>query len=88
MLMLDDDTPKENNKISSLRMKALLNRGLLYFQIGDMKNAVHDFLLTLEGNSHNPKIHHTLGLCYHKLGDLQSAIKAFTNAFKIGFQCR
>ena len=65
---------------NNLKMKALLNRGLLYFQIGDMENAIQDFVLALEDDPENTKIHHTLGLCYHRLGHLQKSIQSYTNA--------
>ena len=49
-----------------LKLKVLINRGLLYFDHGDYTNALHDFLTAVEVFPKNKQIHHTLGLCYHK----------------------
>lgn len=68
---------------SNLHMKALLNRGLLYYQIGDVDTAIHDFVAAMEEDPDNPKLHHTLGLCYHKLGNLQKSIESYTSAIKV-----
>lgn len=49
-----------------LKLKVLINRGLLYFDHKDYLNALHDFLVAAKVNPTDPKVHHTLGLCYHK----------------------
>ncbi|XP_057307156.1 uncharacterized protein LOC130645247 isoform X1 [Hydractinia symbiolongicarpus] len=66
----------------SLRMKALLNRGLLYFEINDMENACDDFLTALDEDPRNAKIYHTLGLCYHRMGCVEKAVEAFTTSLE------
>lgn len=49
-----------------LNLKVLINRGLLYYHCKDYGNALHDFLLAANVCPDDKKIHHTLGLCYHK----------------------
>ena len=49
-----------------LKLKVLINRGLLYFGLKDFKNALNDFIMAAEIEPLNKRIHHTLGLCYHK----------------------
>ncbi len=49
-----------------LKLKVLINRGLLYFSLKDFKNALNDFIMASEIEPLNKRIHHTLGLCYHK----------------------
>ena len=49
-----------------LMLKVLINRGLLYFSRKDYRNALHDFLLATKVNPRDKRLHHTLGLCYHK----------------------
>ncbi len=51
---------------SSLELKACINRGLLYFAMGDFENALHDFCSARDLDVRNKKIYHTLGLCLHK----------------------
>ncbi|KAL4230368.1 cytochrome c oxidase subunit 1 [Mactra antiquata] len=62
----------------SLKLKVLINRGLLYFEKKDYTNALYDFKMSANMNPRDHKILHTLGLCYHKLGRLQEAVKTFT----------
>ena len=50
-----------------LHLKVLINRGLLYYSMKDYKNALHDLLIAAKMHPTNdPRIHHQLGLCYHK----------------------
>ncbi|WAR00024.1 TTC6-like protein [Mya arenaria] len=62
----------------SLKLKVLINRGLLYFEKKDYQNALYDFKLSANISTHDHKILHTLGLCYHKLGQLEEAVRTFT----------
>ena len=54
----------------SLTLKALTNRSLLYIEIGDYHNALHDLLWAVRLSPKDKSLHHTLGLCYHKWGSL------------------
>ena len=49
-----------------LKLKVLINRGLLYYDHRDYLNALHDFLIASHVYPNDKQIHHTLGLCYHK----------------------
>ena len=67
----------------ALSTKALLNRGLLYFEIGNVHNALYDFLQAVVDYPKNADIHHILGLCYHKIGQLEAAAQSFTHALLV-----
>ncbi|ESP04783.1 hypothetical protein LOTGIDRAFT_156007 [Lottia gigantea] len=60
-----------------------INRGLLYFERKDYDNAVYDFQMSAKLSPLDHRIHHTLGLCYHKLGRLQEAVQTFTDCLKL-----
>jgi len=49
-----------------LMLKVLINRGLLYFERRDYRNALYDLLLASQISPTEKSIHHTVGLCYHK----------------------
>ncbi|XP_068717425.1 uncharacterized protein [Montipora capricornis] len=64
-------------------LKVLQNRGLLYFEIDDIDNALQDFLAASEVSPNNPHIRHTLGLCYHRLKRLQESVSSYNDALRI-----
>ncbi|XP_041358343.1 uncharacterized protein LOC121375146 isoform X3 [Gigantopelta aegis] len=66
-----------------LKLKVLINRGLLYFEKKDYGNALYDFQLASKLSSDDHKIYHTLGLCHHKLGQLQQAVATFTHCIQL-----
>ncbi|XP_064636762.1 uncharacterized protein LOC135493378 isoform X2 [Lineus longissimus] len=66
-----------------LKLKVLINRGLLYLESGDYNNALYDFLAASSVNPRDIKLHHTLGLCYHKLNMLEEAVRSFTKALEL-----
>jgi len=72
---------------SNLKMKALLNRGLLYYQIDDINNAVFDLKSALEEHPCNVEVNHALGLCYQRLGKLSLSVEAYTNVLQIDPFC-
>ena len=49
-----------------LTLKVLINRGLLYFERRDYRNALYDLLLAAHISPTEKFIHHTLGFCCHK----------------------
>ncbi|KAL9955567.1 hypothetical protein ACROYT_G036906 [Oculina patagonica] len=73
-VMLLEDTPN---------IKVLQNRGLLYYEIDDMENALQDFLAAAKVSPKNPHIRHTLGLCYHRLNRLEEAVSSYNDALRI-----
>lgn len=66
-----------------LSLKVLINRGLLYFEQGDFLNALFDFQNAAKLSPQEHCIHHTLGLCFHKLGRLQEAVQTFTKCLHL-----
>jgi len=52
---------------NQLTLRALTNRSLLYLQRGDHDSALNDLLQAAELSPHDKTIHHTLGVCYHRL---------------------
>ncbi|XP_076446152.1 uncharacterized protein LOC143283739 isoform X2 [Babylonia areolata] len=66
-----------------LSLKVLINRGLLYFEQQDYINALYDFQNASKLSANDHRIHHTLGLCFHKLGRLQEAVTTFTQCLNI-----
>ncbi|XP_074650504.1 uncharacterized protein LOC141905524 isoform X2 [Tubulanus polymorphus] len=68
---------------SDMILRVLINRGLLYFENGDYNNALYDFDYACKLQPKDVHLYHTLGLCYHKLGRLEEAIRAFTKAIEL-----
>ncbi|XP_070553805.1 uncharacterized protein [Ptychodera flava] len=64
-------------------LKVLINRGLMYFERKDYKNALQDFYQAVTVEPKDPKIRHTLGLCFHKLNRLEEAVQTFTGALLV-----
>ncbi|XP_015759885.1 PREDICTED: uncharacterized protein LOC107339154 [Acropora digitifera] len=64
-------------------LKVLQNRGLLYYEIGDIENALQDFLAASKVSPNDPHIRHTLGLCYHRLNRLQESVSSYNDALRI-----
>jgi len=63
-------------------IKVLQNRGLLYFEIDDIENALQDFLAASKVSPNDPHIRHTLGLCYHRLNRLEEAVSSYSDALR------
>ncbi|GFR77474.1 tetratricopeptide repeat protein 6, partial [Elysia marginata] len=66
-----------------LGLKVLINRGLLYFEQGDFMNALFDFQAAATFSPNDHRIHHTLGLCFHKLNRLQEAVATFSQCLRL-----
>ncbi|XP_059155839.1 uncharacterized protein LOC131940934 [Physella acuta] len=66
-----------------LELKVLTNRGLLYFEKKDYLNALYDFEAAAKLNPSDHRIHHTLGLCLHKLRRLKEAVSTFTKCLQL-----
>ncbi|XP_072039506.1 uncharacterized protein [Amphiura filiformis] len=63
-------------------LKVLINRGLMYFAQKDYRNAKQDFSQAAKEDPRDPKIRHTLGLCCHKLNQLEDSVLVFTRALE------
>uniref|UniRef100_A0A8C4SYJ6 Tetratricopeptide repeat domain 6 n=1 Tax=Erpetoichthys calabaricus TaxID=27687 RepID=A0A8C4SYJ6_ERPCA len=55
-------------------LKVLINRGLLYVALDDYENALHV--------SRDANIFHAVGVCHHRIGALEDAVKAFCQAVR------
>ncbi|RUS90257.1 hypothetical protein EGW08_001946 [Elysia chlorotica] len=66
-----------------LGLKVLINRGLLYFEQGDYMNALFDFQAAATFSPNDHRIHHTLGLCCHKLNRLREAVATFSQCLRL-----
>ncbi|XP_033111439.1 uncharacterized protein LOC117112460 isoform X2 [Anneissia japonica] len=64
-------------------LKVLINRGLMYFERKDFQNAKEDFTQAVKMEPRNVTIRHTLGLCCHKLNELETAVLVYTEALEI-----
>eukprot|EP00794_Sanderia_malayensis_P018055 gene18055-19864_t len=82
VLLLEKKPNMKNLPMVYLVAKVLQNRGLLYLEIKDIYNALQDFAAASKLEPKNPKLHHTLGICYQRLGRLDDAIACFSNALR------
>ncbi|KFO12800.1 Tetratricopeptide repeat protein 6, partial [Balearica regulorum gibbericeps] len=66
-----------------IAFKVLINRGLLYMELGDYANACEDFK---EANILSPddsQIFHAIGICYHRLHEFKEAVRSFDQVLKL-----
>ncbi|XP_054683760.1 tetratricopeptide repeat protein 6 isoform X1 [Grus americana] len=66
-----------------IAFKVLINRGLLYMELGDYASACEDFK---EANILSPddsQIFHTMGICYHRLHEFKEAVRSFDQVLKL-----
>ncbi|XP_014672870.1 PREDICTED: uncharacterized protein LOC106813278 [Priapulus caudatus] len=71
------------DKAGKLKLRAVTNRALLYLHIGDTEAALYDMVLAHDMCPYDPVIIHTLGVCYHRLQQLQTAVLCFSDAAKL-----
>ncbi|KAJ8391421.1 hypothetical protein AAFF_G00090510 [Aldrovandia affinis] len=64
-------------------LKVLINRGLLYLGMNDYHNALQDFKAASQKNFNDSTIYHALGVIHHRLGQLQQATEAYTQAIQL-----
>ncbi|NXD05736.1 TTC6 protein, partial [Nothocercus nigrocapillus] len=63
--------------------KVLINRGLLYVELGDYANACEDFK---EATLHRPfdsQIFQAIGICYHRINEFEEAVRSFNQVLKL-----
>ncbi|XP_039597221.1 uncharacterized protein ttc6 [Polypterus senegalus] len=63
-------------------LKVLINRGLLYVALDDYENALHDFRAAALQSPEDANIFHAVGVCHHRIGALEEAVKAFCQALR------
>ncbi|NXC40978.1 TTC6 protein, partial [Penelope pileata] len=64
-------------------LNVLLNRGLLYMELGDCANACEDFK---EASLHNPddsQIFQAIGICCYRLKEFEEAVRSFNQVLKL-----
>lgn len=63
--------------------QVMVNRALLYLEMGDWANGLLDFIMAGKAVKSSPAIFQAIGYCYHRLGSLDSAIEAYTEAISL-----
>ncbi|KAM8807935.1 tetratricopeptide repeat protein 6 [Eudromia elegans] len=64
-------------------LKVLINRGLLYVELGDYSNACEDFK---EATLHSPfdsQIFQAIGVCYHRINKFEEAVRSFNQVLRL-----
>ncbi|XP_030643573.1 uncharacterized protein ttc6 [Chanos chanos] len=64
-------------------LRVLINRGLLYMELNDHHNALQDFEEAAVKCPEDSSIYHTLGVYHHRLGQLEEAVKAYSQAIRL-----
>ncbi|XP_062432174.1 tetratricopeptide repeat protein 6 [Rhea pennata] len=63
--------------------KVLINRGLLYVELGDYANACEDFKAATLHSPFDSQIFQAIGICYHRLNEFEEAVRAFNQVLKL-----
>ncbi|XP_035395143.2 tetratricopeptide repeat protein 6 [Cygnus atratus] len=63
--------------------KVLINRGLLYMEVGDYANACEDFKEAALLSPDDSKIFQAIGICYHRLNEFEEAVRSFNQVLKL-----
>ncbi|KAI4882939.1 hypothetical protein NFI96_015609 [Prochilodus magdalenae] len=66
-----------------IELKVLINRALVYVELNDHNNALQDFQAAAVKQPEDASIHHSLGVYYHRLGQLQEAAEAYSEALRL-----
>ncbi|EMP30732.1 Tetratricopeptide repeat protein 6 [Chelonia mydas] len=64
-------------------LTVLINRALLYVELEDYSNALEDFKEASLCNPSNSEIYQAIGICYHRLEQLEEAVNSFTQVLKL-----
>ncbi|XP_035184240.1 tetratricopeptide repeat protein 6 isoform X2 [Oxyura jamaicensis] len=64
-------------------LKVLINRGLLYMEVGDYANACEDFKEAALLSPDDSKIFEAIGICYHRLHEFEAAVRSFNQVLKL-----
>ncbi|KAF1612525.1 UNVERIFIED_CONTAM: Tetratricopeptide repeat protein 6, partial [Eudyptes pachyrhynchus] len=63
--------------------KVLINRGLLYMELGDYANACEDFKEATLLSPDDSQIFQAIGICYHRLHEFEEAVRSFDQVLKL-----
>ncbi|XP_036448519.1 uncharacterized protein ttc6 [Colossoma macropomum] len=66
-----------------IELKVLINRALVYVELDDHYNALQDFKAAAMKHPEDASIHHSLGVHFHRLGQLQEAVEAYSEALRL-----
>uniref|UniRef100_A0A8C6ZBC0 Tetratricopeptide repeat domain 6 n=1 Tax=Nothoprocta perdicaria TaxID=30464 RepID=A0A8C6ZBC0_NOTPE len=63
--------------------KVLINRGLLYVELGDYSNACEDFKAAALHSPFDSQIFQAIGICYHRINEFEEAVRSFNQVLKL-----
>ncbi|NXK51629.1 TTC6 protein, partial [Chauna torquata] len=63
--------------------KVLINRGLLYMELGDYANACEDFKEAALLSPDDSQIFQAIGICHHRLNEFEEAVRSFNQVLKL-----
>ncbi|KFQ04504.1 Tetratricopeptide repeat protein 6, partial [Haliaeetus albicilla] len=66
-----------------IAFKVLINRGLLYVELGDYTNACEDFKEATLLSPYDSQVFQAIGICYHRLNEFEEAVRSFDQALKL-----
>ncbi|XP_074959502.1 tetratricopeptide repeat protein 6 isoform X3 [Phalacrocorax aristotelis] len=66
-----------------ISLKVLINRGLLYMELGDYANACEDFKEATLLSPDDSQIFQAIGICYHRLHEFEEAVRSFDQVLKL-----
>ncbi|NXT77803.1 TTC6 protein, partial [Zapornia atra] len=66
-----------------IAFKVLINRGLIYMELGDYSDACEDFKEATLLSSDDSQIFQAIGICYHRLHEFEEAVRSFGQVLKL-----
>ncbi|NXI46447.1 TTC6 protein, partial [Galbula dea] len=66
-----------------IALKVLINRGLLYMELGDYANACEDFKEATLLSPDDSQLFQATGICYRRLHEFEEAVRSFDRALKL-----
>ncbi|NXL07253.1 TTC6 protein, partial [Mesembrinibis cayennensis] len=66
-----------------IAFKVLINRGLLYMELGDYASTCEDFKEATLLSPDDSQIFQALGICYHRLHEFEEAVRSFDQVLKL-----
>ncbi|XP_028935362.1 tetratricopeptide repeat protein 6 isoform X2 [Ornithorhynchus anatinus] len=63
--------------------KSLINRGLIYAELGKHVYAMEDFIEALQTNPTNVYLHQAIAICHHRMQEFEKAVNSFTHVLQL-----
>ncbi|XP_014797123.1 PREDICTED: tetratricopeptide repeat protein 6 [Calidris pugnax] len=63
--------------------KVLINRGLVFMELGDHANACEDFKEATLLSPDDSQVFQAIGICYHRLHECEEAVRSFDQVLKL-----